>query len=148
MFANVVKHAMDTKAQLVLVHEQDPAMGGCPFQEFFGRTPDVLQRLPYKIFDLVAVPLYPALEHRKISLRRVLLNMGASSPGSSALHRLSSSSRLLLHRAKSAPRLLKLPMLAKPQAQTDVNVVRSSDRQQTGRSEAHTKVHAGMSNVL
>ena len=31
--------------QLVLVHEQDPARGGCPFSTFFEQTPDDLVRV-------------------------------------------------------------------------------------------------------
>ena len=37
----------------------------------------MLQQQPYKLYDTVAVPLYPAPEHRTVSLRLVLCSMGA-----------------------------------------------------------------------
>ena len=63
-----------------MLHEQDPKRGGCPFRTFFDQTPDVLQRR-YRLFDTLAVPLYPSPEHRKVSLRHALRCLGASEPG-------------------------------------------------------------------
>ena len=37
----------------------------------------MLQQQPYKLYDTVAVPLYPAPEHRTVSRRLVLSSMGA-----------------------------------------------------------------------
>ena len=68
---------MDRRIAIVLVHEQDPSCGGRPFQHFIQQTPLVLQRPPYKLYNTVAVPLYPSEEHRKVSLRLVLRGLGA-----------------------------------------------------------------------
>ena len=75
--ARLVQVAMDRRIAVVLVHEQDPSCGGVPFRNYFQQTPQVLQQQPYKLYDTVAVPLYPAPEHRKVSLRLVLSGMGA-----------------------------------------------------------------------
>ena len=61
---------------LVLVHEQDPLKGACPFRTFFEQTPVELQN-KYRLYDNLAVPLYPSVEHRTVSLRYALRNMGA-----------------------------------------------------------------------
>jgi hypothetical protein len=75
--STLVCRAIDLKVPLALVHEQDTSKGGCSFRYFFSQTPDILLREPYKLFDTVAVPLYPSPEHRLISLRQVLRNMMA-----------------------------------------------------------------------
>mmetsp|Transcript_19169 Transcript_19169/g.61523 ORF Transcript_19169/g.61523 Transcript_19169/m.61523 type:complete len:264 (+) Transcript_19169:679-1470(+) len=75
--ARLVQVAMDRRIAVVLVHEQDPSCGGVPFRNFFQQTPQVLQQQPYKLYNTVAVPLYPSKEHRKVSLRLVLSSMGA-----------------------------------------------------------------------
>ena len=62
---------------LVLVHEQDPRKGACPFRVFFQQTPEELQK-KYRLYDTLAIPLYPTPEHRSISLRYALRNMGAT----------------------------------------------------------------------
>lgn len=51
--------------------------GGCPFSVIYDQTPKHLLDPPYKLFDKLAVPLYPMAEHRKISLRHILKSMGA-----------------------------------------------------------------------
>jgi hypothetical protein len=61
---------------LVLLHEQDPTKGACPFRQFFQQTPkELLQR--WKIYDTIAVPLQ---SHglRIISFRCTFRNMGAT----------------------------------------------------------------------
>jgi hypothetical protein len=63
-----------------MLHEQDPSKGGCPFRRFFEQTPEELQK-KYRLFDTLAVPLYPSPEHRAISLRYALRNMGATEQG-------------------------------------------------------------------
>ena len=68
---------MDRRIAIAMVHEQEPSCGGVPFRNFFQQTPQVLQQPPYKLFNTVAVPLYPAPEHREISLRLILKSMGA-----------------------------------------------------------------------
>ena len=75
--ARLVQAAMDRRIAITMVHEQDAASGGVPFRNFFQQTPQVLQRPPYKLFDTMAVPLYPSVEHRKVSLRHILRSMGA-----------------------------------------------------------------------
>ena len=75
--STLVHRAMDLKITLALIHEQDVSKGGCPFRIFFDQTPKTLLMPPYKLFDTVAVPLYPAPEHRRISLRHLLRGMKA-----------------------------------------------------------------------
>ena len=60
-----------------MLHEQDPTKGFCPFRMFFEQTPAVLQK-KYRLYDTVAVPLYPSLEHREVSLKFALRSMGAT----------------------------------------------------------------------
>jgi hypothetical protein len=76
--ADVVKRARDALIELVLVHEQKPSCGARPFGDLLKQTPELLKAPPYKIYDKVAVPLYPSAEHREVSLRRVLIAMGAT----------------------------------------------------------------------
>jgi hypothetical protein len=73
----LVKCAIDWDVPVVLFHERDPAAGGCPFLTFFEQTPSELQAPPYLLFDRIAVPLYPHVEHRSVSLRNVLIGAGA-----------------------------------------------------------------------
>ena len=61
-----VQRAMDARMPIALVNEQDEERGACVFARYFELAPDVLQQPPYKLFDLVAVPLYPGADHRKI----------------------------------------------------------------------------------
>ena len=75
--ARLVQAAMDRRIAIAMVHEQDPSFGGVPLRNFFQQTPRVLLQQPYKLFDTVAVPLFPAPEHRTVSLRLVLCSMGA-----------------------------------------------------------------------
>ena len=82
----MVTRAMQLKLKVVLVHEQDVEAGGCSFGDFFVQTPKELVE-KHRLFDIMAVPLYRAPALRKISLRRVLDNMGAE-PKSSARHQL------------------------------------------------------------
>jgi hypothetical protein len=83
--AVLVKKAMDSRIPVVMLHEQDVDLGGCPFNILFEQTPKELQKSPYKLFDIVAVPLFPTPEHRKMSLRMTLRNMGAKRPPRSTL---------------------------------------------------------------
>jgi len=65
-----------SKLGLVMVHEQDVTKGGCPFRELFEQTPEVLVK-QHRLFDTLAVPLFPSEEYREISRRFSLRNMGA-----------------------------------------------------------------------
>ena len=58
-----------------MVHEQEPSCGGCAFCNVIQQTPQVIK--DRKLYDKVAVPLYPAPAHRKMSLRLILTSMGA-----------------------------------------------------------------------
>ena len=60
-----------------MVHEQDPSKGACPFRRFFEQTPEVLQK-KHRLFDVLAVPLYPSPQHRQISLSYALRDIGAT----------------------------------------------------------------------
>ena len=75
-FDRQARHQARQDFHLVLVHEQDTAKGACPFRTFFEQTPVELQK-KYRLYDTLAVPLYPSAEHRKVSLRYALRNMGA-----------------------------------------------------------------------
>ena len=77
--STIVRHAMDLNIRIVLVHEQDTRRGACAFRLLFDKTPKPLQLSPYRLFDTVAVPLYPSPEHRRLSLRLILGSMGATS---------------------------------------------------------------------
>ena len=79
--ARLVQTAMDRRVPIALVAEQDPGRGGCPFRLCMQQTPQMLQQPPYKLFDTLAVPLYPSVQHRKVSLRHVLRGMGAQPQG-------------------------------------------------------------------
>ena len=79
--ARLVQKAMDRGISITPVAEQEPCRGGCAFRQFFQQTPQVLQQPPYKLFDTLAVPLYPSVQHRKVSLRHVLRGMGAQPQG-------------------------------------------------------------------
>ena len=61
---------------MVLVHEQDPSKGGCPFRHFFEVTPTDLV-VTSKLYNTVAVPLYPTKEHRAVSFLCIWATMGA-----------------------------------------------------------------------
>ena len=76
--AVLLQEAMDLKLPLALVHEQDTSKGGCAFSLFFSQTPAVLLEKEYKLYDTVAVPMYPNPEHRRLSLRLVLGSIGAT----------------------------------------------------------------------
>ena len=75
-FDRQARHQARQDFHLVLVHEQDTAKGACPFRTFFEQTPVELQK-KYRLYDTLAVPLYPSPEHRSVSLRYALRNMGA-----------------------------------------------------------------------
>lgn len=102
--AMTVRRALDLGLSVTMVHEQDPAAGGCPFDAFFKQTPQALQQDPYRLFSTLALPLHPSPEHRKISLRQVLRAMGAepTDPKRAGTNQ-GSSKRLGSHMAFSGP---------------------------------------------
>jgi len=80
VFETVIK-ALKMNIQVVNVHEQDTALGACPFELFFSQTPQELLSPPYSLFKDIAVPLYPLAEYRLVSLRQLLMKFGALETG-------------------------------------------------------------------
>ena len=66
VLAATLRRAMDAGVPIALVHELDEERGACVFARYFDQAPDVLQQPPYKLFDRMAVYLYPSAGHRKI----------------------------------------------------------------------------------
>jgi hypothetical protein len=77
--AQLVRDAMDAGVTMVLVQELDPGLGACAFRRFFDVTPNELLK-QRKLFDTLAVPLYPSEAHRAVSILYVVRAMGASPP--------------------------------------------------------------------
>ena len=82
LFANEVRAARANGFQMVMVHENDEADGGCEFARFFETTPQ----------DLIADGLYKALAYawypdpfRQVSVALVALAFGAEEPHSTNL---------------------------------------------------------------
>jgi len=73
----IVKKAIDLEIEIILIHEQDSERGACPFDRFFEQTPQFLIDRPYSIYGDLAIPLYSQKEYEKVSLRKLLLRMGA-----------------------------------------------------------------------
>ena len=63
------------KIRIVLVHEADPAKGGCDFGTFFGTTPQGL--IDEGIYKEIAIALHTP-PHRAISLALVAQALGAT----------------------------------------------------------------------
>jgi hypothetical protein len=76
--AVALRHLLDSRIPVVLVHETDTSVGGCPFSTFIEAAPKELQVAPYKLFGHIAVALFSAPELRSVSLRLLLRNMGAT----------------------------------------------------------------------
>ena len=61
----------------MIVHEQDKSNGGCELSEIVGRLPREL--LSTSLFDDdIVIPLYSTPEYRQVSLKEILLRMGAN----------------------------------------------------------------------
>ena len=73
--AAIVKRALDLKLPTVLAHEQDMERGGCHFAQCIEHTPKALCA---RLYDTIAVPLYPEPGHRDVSIRGILASMGAT----------------------------------------------------------------------
>ena len=67
--------ASTNKIRIVLVHEADPAKGGCEFGAFFGTTPQGL--IDEGIYKDIAIALHTP-PHRSISLTLVAQALGAT----------------------------------------------------------------------
>ena len=58
------------------VQEMDPDCGACTFRRFFEVTPDSLFK-QRRLYNNVALPLYPGEAHRAVSLIHITRAMGA-----------------------------------------------------------------------
>lgn len=77
----IVRKAIMMNIEVVTVHEQDSALGACAFETFFGQTPSELIEPPFTLYKDIAVPLYPDPEYRKVSIRQLLIKLGAAEVG-------------------------------------------------------------------
>ena len=75
--SNIVKRVKESGIRIVLAHEQVAEYGGCLFSWFFKETPQELIDPPYEIYRDIATPLYGQIDYRTVSLKTILLNMGA-----------------------------------------------------------------------
>ena len=78
------------KIRIVLVHENDPAKGGCEFGTFFGTTPQGL--IDEGIYKEIAIALHTP-PHRAISLALVAQALGATKDAARLAARRGSGSR-------------------------------------------------------
>ena len=74
--AQLVRDALDADVAMVLVQELDPGRGACAFRRYFELSPPDLVK-KRRLFDTVAVPLYPGDAHRAVSILNIAQNMGA-----------------------------------------------------------------------
>lgn len=72
----IVKNAIDSKIEIILVHEKSKSKHGCPFSLFFTQTPSELLCEPYELFKDIAIPLYSTPEYRIVSLRQIICKLG------------------------------------------------------------------------
>ena len=73
---SLLKRAIENDIHVVMAHETDPAFGGCAFGAFFEACPKELQMAPYSLFNRLAIPLFSTPEHRRVSLRHLLRDLG------------------------------------------------------------------------
>ena len=83
---NILQYALDGNINIVMVHEQDSKRGACEFGDAMKQTPACL--VDRGLYDILAVPLYGLNEYRKISLRQVLIKMGATPKESQVIRQL------------------------------------------------------------
>jgi hypothetical protein len=99
------------KIRIVLVHEADPAKGGCEFGTFFGTTPQGL--IDEGIYKDIAIALHMP-PHRAVSLALVVQALGATKDTA----RLASRRGSRRAKAKASMTTPK-PVSADPEAQTE-----------------------------
>ena len=75
----MIRRASEMSVPIVLVHEQTEGKGAHPFYLFFGQTPQDLINPSIMIYKSIATPLYYIDEYRKVSLRQIMSEMGATS---------------------------------------------------------------------
>jgi hypothetical protein len=73
----MVREAMNLKIPITTVHEQDRTKGGCEIGVIYDQTPEELALPPHNLWETNTVPLYPEASLRTISLRHILLSLGA-----------------------------------------------------------------------
>ena len=74
-----IKRAMKENIQVVLIHENDTNEDGCDFSEIMNQTPKDIMVKPYNIYSKdIATSLYSIKEYQKISLRQLLIKIGAN----------------------------------------------------------------------
>ena len=105
---NTIK-VLESGVPIILVHEVNTNYGGCPFGDIIMQTPTGLIEHPYNLYsENLAVSLYSINEYRKVSLRQILLKMGAMPVSSTQLQVLAAKFRrrcILGKSGKSATRL-------------------------------------------
>eukprot|EP00593_Proboscia_inermis_P015009 CAMPEP_0171309878 /NCGR_PEP_ID=MMETSP0816-20121228/20066_1 /TAXON_ID=420281 /ORGANISM="Proboscia inermis, Strain CCAP1064/1" /LENGTH=438 /DNA_ID=CAMNT_0011793699 /DNA_START=1162 /DNA_END=2478 /DNA_ORIENTATION=+ len=69
---SILRTAIDMDLKIVLVFEQNPEKGACPFGHFFSVTPQELIDPPYEIFRDIAIPLHVRPQYRNVSLQNIL----------------------------------------------------------------------------
>ena len=73
----LLKHAINLKIKIVLLHELDLQRSGCEFDVFFHLTPMELLKEPFKIYSRsIAVPLHGHEDFRELGLKRLLHMIG------------------------------------------------------------------------
>ena len=81
--ANDLRFAIAEKIKIVLVHENDPDLGGCEFDLFFQTTPRDLIR--DNLFGTLAIGWHPD-EFRDISCKQLAYALGAEGNSAGCLH--------------------------------------------------------------
>jgi hypothetical protein len=94
LLTDMLKRAIDTNIEIILLHELDPKRKGCKFDNFFHQTPIELLEEPYKIYSRsIAVPLHGFEDYRELGLKRVLCKLGAEKVSEGIFTRMSKSLR-------------------------------------------------------
>ena len=73
-FARQVREAWDNEINVLAVHENDPAKGGCEFSLFFRTTPSAL--VDEGLYKSIAIALHPQ-PYREVSIALVAQACGA-----------------------------------------------------------------------
>ena len=73
--AREIRHAWDANLKIVMIHERDPARGGCEFRDFFLTTPQNL--IDHGLYRQLAVPFEGSTAHREVSRALLAEALGA-----------------------------------------------------------------------
>lgn len=74
---SVLKKCVKNNVKVILVHEQDGSKGSCDFDQILKYVPEELLIGPMNIFQDLAVPLYPDIDYREVSFKKILGKLGA-----------------------------------------------------------------------